>query len=106
MSLPSILAQGPLMPNQRPILVVAADVGALALNAICFLAQPTNIHLQHMGSLQCPLVSLPGLLEGFIVLVVSASGSGVGSHLAAGPWSSHGSPPLALLQHDGALSSP
>ena len=99
MSLPSILAQGSLMPIQRPTLVVAAAAGALALNAVCFLTQPIDIHLQHMGSLQCPPMSLPILLEGFIVLVVSPLGLGMGSRLAAELWSCHSSPPLAFLQH-------
>ena len=106
MSLPSILAWGPLMHFQRPTPAVAVAVGASALNAICFLTQPTNIHLQLMGGLQPPLVSLPGLLEGFIMLVVSPSGLGAGSHLAAGLQNSCSSPPLALLQHGSALLSP
>ena len=83
------------MPIQRPTQVVAA--GPSTLDAIYFLAQPVNIQLQHTGGLQCPPVSLPGLLEGFIVLVVSPSGPGAGSHLVAGPQSSCSSPHLALL---------
>ena len=103
-------AQGPLMPIQRPNPPVAAAAvvaaGLSTLDAIYFLTWPVNIQLQHMGGLQCLLVSLPGLPEGFIMLVVSPSGLGVGSHLVAGLWSSCSSPPLALLQHGGALSPP
>ena len=93
------------MPIQRPNLAAAAAVRLSTLNAIYFLTQSVDIQLQHMGGLQHPLVSLPGLLEGFIVLVVSPSGPAVGSHLASGPWSSCSSLPLVLLQHGSALSS-
>ena len=111
MSLPSILAWGPLMPIQRPSPVVAAaaavavDVGALALDAVCFQTLPIDVHLLHTGGLQCPLVSLPGLPEGFVMLGSSPSGLRVGSHLVAGQQSCHSGPPLALLQHRSALSS-
>ena len=105
MSLPSMPAQGPLMPIQRPTLVTAVAAGASPLNAIYFLIQSVHIQLQHMGGLQCLSLSLPGLPEGLVMLVVSPLGLGVGSPLAVGLQSSHGSPPLALLQHGGTLSS-
>ena len=95
MSLPSMPAWGPLMPIQRPTLAVAAAAGASTLNAINLLTQPVNIQLQHVSGLQCLLVSIPGLPEGFVMFVVSPLGLGVGSCLAAGQQSGCGSPPLA-----------
>ena len=72
MSLPSMPVWGPLMPIQRPTLAEAAAAGVSSLNSTYFLTQSVNIQLKHMGGLQCLLVSLPGLPEGFVVLVVSS----------------------------------
>ena len=96
-----MLAQGLLMPIQRPTpavaVAVAAAVGPLTLDAVHLLTQPVSIQLQHMGGLQHLLVSLPGLPEGFVMLVVSPLGPGAGSHWVTGPWISHSSPSLAFL---------
>ena len=82
MSLPSMLAQEPHMPIQRPTLAVAA--GASMLNTIYFLTQSVDIQLQHMGSLQHPLVCLPGLPEGFVC--VGSLSLGTGSMISFGSW--------------------
>ena len=78
--------------------------GCPCLDAVHFLTQSVNVQLQHMGSLQCPAVSLPGLPEDFIKLVVSPSGLGVGFWLVAGLQSGCSSLSLTLLQHGSALS--
>ena len=92
------------MPIQRPTLQVATAeaVEALVLGALYSLAQSFNIQFQHVGGLQCLLVSLSGLSEGLIMWVFSPPGSGVGFHLADRPGGSHSSPPLVLLQHGSA----
>ena len=76
----------PLMPIQRPTPQAAADVttGVLVLGTFYSLVQSFNIQFQHADSLQCPLVSLSGILEGITMSVVSPLGPGSGFWLADG----------------------
>ena len=74
------------MPIQRPTLqaATAVAVGASVLDALYSLAQSFNIQFQHAGGLQCPLVSLSGLLEGLIMWALSPLGPGAGFQLVDG----------------------
>ena len=117
-SLWSMPAWRPLMPIQRPTPQVAAAVaaGALVLSALYTLVQSFNIQFQHVGSLQCLLVSLSGLLEGLIMWVISPPGpgsgfclvDGLGVVMAAPHWSSFNMvvPPTCTSSSSGRTGCP
>ena len=96
--------QRPFTPIQGSTLQVAAAVaaGASVLDALYSLAQSFNIQFQHVGALQCPLVSLSGLSEGLIMWVFPPPGPTLGLQLVDQLGGSHSSPSLVLLQHGSA----